>query len=170
MQVYFVDHNNRTTQFTDPRLNSQILTALLQKQQRPATATAAVTNSPPSLPAVSINAPTTVTNTTSVSTPPVSTTSTAVTVSNRSNTQTSESNTRTPRPVIMSVTTVSSPAVIPSTDSTQTESPPNSQESTDFIPKFRRDLASKLKVLRTELTAMQPQSGHCRLEVNIFFD
>lgn len=30
-QVYFVDHNSRTTQFTDPRLNSQILNNILKR-------------------------------------------------------------------------------------------------------------------------------------------
>lgn len=159
-----MDHNNRTTQFTDPRLNSQVLNALLQKQPRPSTATTAVPSSPPSLTTVSVNPSVATTNTTSVATP-VSTISTTVAVNNRNNTQTSESNTRSPRPVIVSSTIVSTPAVIPTTDSTPAESPPNSQESGDFIPKFRRDLASKLKVLKTELLAMQPQSGHCRLEV-----
>lgn len=27
-RIYFVDHNNRTTQFTDPRLNGQVLNAI----------------------------------------------------------------------------------------------------------------------------------------------
>ncbi|KAL1489157.1 hypothetical protein ABEB36_014098 [Hypothenemus hampei] len=36
----------------------------------------------------------------------------------------------------------------------------------EHLPKYRRDLVAKLKVLRAELTAMQPQSGHCRLEVS----
>lgn len=39
-------------------------------------------------------------------------------------------------------------------------------EGNDLLPKYRRDLASKLKMLRTELFALQPQSGHCRLEVS----
>ncbi|XP_044253822.1 E3 ubiquitin-protein ligase SMURF2 [Tribolium madens] len=36
----------------------------------------------------------------------------------------------------------------------------------DHLPKYRRDLVAKLKTLRAELTALQPQSGHCRLEVS----
>lgn len=36
----------------------------------------------------------------------------------------------------------------------------------EHLPKYRRDLVAKLKVLRAELTALQPQSGHCRLEVS----
>lgn len=33
-RVYFVDHNNRTTQFTDPRLNGHIL-QIIRKQAQP---------------------------------------------------------------------------------------------------------------------------------------
>lgn len=36
----------------------------------------------------------------------------------------------------------------------------------EALPKYRRDLVAKQKVLRAELTALQPQSGHCRLEVS----
>ncbi|XP_037944611.1 E3 ubiquitin-protein ligase Smurf1 isoform X2 [Teleopsis dalmanni] len=39
-------------------------------------------------------------------------------------------------------------------------------EGADLLPKYRRDLVGKLRALRTELQAMQPQSGHCRLEVS----
>ena len=34
------------------------------------------------------------------------------------------------------------------------------------LPKYKRDLVAKIKVLRTELSGLQPQSGHCRLEVS----
>lgn len=37
-RVYYVDHNNRTTQFTDPRLNGQIIN-LIRRQNQPATTT-----------------------------------------------------------------------------------------------------------------------------------
>lgn len=36
----------------------------------------------------------------------------------------------------------------------------------DLLPKYRRDLVGKLRALRAELTTLQPQSGHCRLEVS----
>lgn len=36
----------------------------------------------------------------------------------------------------------------------------------ELLPKYRRDLVGKLKALRAELTSLQPQSGHCRLEVS----
>ncbi|XP_037074033.1 LOW QUALITY PROTEIN: E3 ubiquitin-protein ligase SMURF1-like [Pollicipes pollicipes] len=35
----------------------------------------------------------------------------------------------------------------------------------EILPKYRRDLVAKMKVLRAELGTLQPQSGHCRLEV-----
>ena len=35
-----------------------------------------------------------------------------------------------------------------------------------MLPKYKRDLVAKIKVLRQELNALQPQSGHCRLEVS----
>ncbi|RZF41775.1 hypothetical protein LSTR_LSTR012292 [Laodelphax striatellus] len=35
-----------------------------------------------------------------------------------------------------------------------------------MLPKYRRDLVAKQKILRAELTALQPQTGHCRLEVS----
>ena len=33
------------------------------------------------------------------------------------------------------------------------------------LPKSKRDLVAKMKVLRSELSGLQPASGHCRLEV-----
>ena len=36
----------------------------------------------------------------------------------------------------------------------------------DELPQYKRDLVAKMKVLRSELSAMQPPSGHCRLEVS----
>ena len=34
------------------------------------------------------------------------------------------------------------------------------------LPKYKRDLVAKIKVLQAELSALQPASGHCRLEVS----
>ncbi|EDW61048.1 E3 ubiquitin-protein ligase Smurf1 [Drosophila virilis] len=39
-------------------------------------------------------------------------------------------------------------------------------EGADLLPKYRRDLVGKMRALRSELQALQPQSGHCRLEVS----
>ena len=34
------------------------------------------------------------------------------------------------------------------------------------LPKYKRDLIIKLNTLRAELQQLQPQSGHCRIEVS----
>uniref|UniRef100_A0AAX7TYR6 HECT-type E3 ubiquitin transferase n=1 Tax=Astatotilapia calliptera TaxID=8154 RepID=A0AAX7TYR6_ASTCA len=34
------------------------------------------------------------------------------------------------------------------------------------VPKYKRDLVQKLKILRQELSQQQPQAGHCRIEVS----
>lgn len=54
------------------------------------------------------------------------------------------------------------PVVSPSTP------PPAAMEPTDSdaLPKYKRDLAAKARVLRAELQALQPQTGHCRIEVS----
>lgn len=39
-------------------------------------------------------------------------------------------------------------------------------ENEECLPKYKRDLVAKMKVLRSELSSLQPQSGHCRLEVS----
>ena len=40
------------------------------------------------------------------------------------------------------------------------------KENESPLPKYKRDLVQKMKVLRQELQAMQPQAGHCRIEVS----
>uniref|UniRef100_A0A6Q2WRY8 E3 ubiquitin-protein ligase SMURF1 n=1 Tax=Esox lucius TaxID=8010 RepID=A0A6Q2WRY8_ESOLU len=82
-RVYFVDHNNRTTQFTDPRLSSNQLKETQPPQQAPTL----------------------------------------------------------------------SPAQLPEEAECLT------------VPKYKRDLVQKLKILRQELSQQQPQAGHCRIEV-----
>ena len=42
---------------------------------------------------------------------------------------------------------------------------PAALQSLDELPQYKRDLVAKMKVLRLELSALQPPSGHCRLEV-----
>lgn len=38
--------------------------------------------------------------------------------------------------------------------------------SPEILPRYKRDLVAKMKVLRTELSSLQPGSGHCRLELS----
>lgn len=131
LQVYFVDHNNRTTQFTDPRLNAQILSNLLRKHQ--------------------CTAPTTTTSNTA----PVMTSANS---SNTTNVTTSTATTTSPAP--MSPRSRTQPTDVPS------DLPQGLLNDSELLPKYRRDLVGKLRALRAELTALQPQSGHCRLEVS----
>lgn len=42
----------------------------------------------------------------------------------------------------------------------------NNNLDNEVLPKYKRDLVAKIKLLRQELTSQQPQSGHCRLEVS----
>lgn len=61
----------------------------------------------------------------------------------------------------------------PPTEAVQSTSPPSTNPSTnwpadnDVLPKYKRDLAAKARVLRAELQALQPQTGHCRIEVSL---
>lgn len=34
------------------------------------------------------------------------------------------------------------------------------------MPKYKRDLVHKLKILKQEFQSLQPQGGHCRMEVS----
>jgi len=38
--------------------------------------------------------------------------------------------------------------------------------SPDILPRYKRDLVAKMKILKTELNSLQPGSGHCRLELS----
>ncbi|XP_064641714.1 E3 ubiquitin-protein ligase SMURF1-like isoform X4 [Lineus longissimus] len=40
------------------------------------------------------------------------------------------------------------------------------KENESPAPKYKRDLVQKMKILRQELQTLQPQSGHCRIEVS----
>jgi len=93
-----------------------------------------------------------------------------------------------PRPVNPEVSNVRAPHILPnaaalrppitSTPSSSTPTTPLitaskpgrglleiSSCSPDILPRYKRDLVAKMKVLRTELNSLQPGSGHCRLEV-----
>uniref|UniRef100_A0A3B5MBT6 HECT-type E3 ubiquitin transferase n=1 Tax=Xiphophorus couchianus TaxID=32473 RepID=A0A3B5MBT6_9TELE len=84
-RVYFVDHNNRTTQFTDPRLSANLHLNQTKEQVQQA---------------------------------------------------------------------LVSPGQLPEEAECLT------------VPKYKRDLVQKLKILRQELSQQQPQAGHCRIEVS----
>lgn len=125
---YFVNHNNRTTQFTDPRLNGQVLNALRRSAAQNATSGGAQ-------PQVS-NGPTAIIRPNNV-------------IEHRSN-------------------VITNPAVSGGLTSPQQNTIPDLPIGLleGDLPKYRRDLVGKLRALRSELQTLQPQSGHCRLEVS----
>lgn len=99
--------------------------------------------SPTSVPTSSINNSVSVSSERSgVTTTSVSSSNTVVLQNNSTNLQISTSN-NTPGP--------KEPAVI--------------EMDSDCLPKYKRDLVAKMKVLRAELQCLQPQSGHCRLDI-----
>lgn len=165
-RVYYVDHNNRTTQFTDPRLNGQIINLIRRQNQPPTTNLSASTTS------------TTTPGTTAASATTMAgaTTTVATTNSNSttSNTPAAVSNGRGVAPTVAASANASSGAPdgtralqVSSTSSQSVPADlPQGLEGAESLPKYRRDLDVKLRVLRTELQSMQPQSGHCRLEVS----
>ncbi|KAH0508348.1 E3 ubiquitin-protein ligase SMURF2 [Microtus ochrogaster] len=87
-RVYFVDHNNRTTQFTDPRLSANLHLVLNRQNQLK--------------------------------------------------------------------------------DQQQQQVVSLCPDDTECltVPRYKRDLVQKLKILRQELSQQQPQAGHCRIEVS----
>ncbi|XP_047994862.1 E3 ubiquitin-protein ligase SMURF2 [Leguminivora glycinivorella] len=56
------------------------------------------------------------------------------------------------------------PAPEPAATPAPPAAPPS--ETGDELPRYKRDLAAKARVLRAELQALQPQTGHCRIEVS----
>lgn len=46
------------------------------------------------------------------------------------------------------------------------DGPQSIEIDSECLPKYKRDLVGKQKILRTELAVLQPQTGHMRLEVS----
>ena len=42
----------------------------------------------------------------------------------------------------------------------------DNKENDSPLPSYKRDLVQKMKILKQELQVLQPQAGHCRLEVS----
>ncbi|KAG7210586.1 hypothetical protein KM043_012104 [Ampulex compressa] len=140
-RVYFVDHNNRTTQFTDPRLSSQIISNLLNRRQNNSTSNPT-------------NSPIVATNDLVEADTPASPTTPSNVIQQRPRPE-GGSNNNSP--------TLENTA--PQNTQTVSDLPKELMDS-ELLPKYKRDLVAKLKCLRAELNALQPQSGHCRLEVS----
>ncbi|XP_037819070.1 E3 ubiquitin-protein ligase Smurf1 [Lucilia sericata] len=174
-RVYFVDHNNRTTQFTDPRLNGNIL-QLIRRGVVPAptagsggsSSSAGVSNANTSSNSSS--------NTAGVSS---SNNSGSGGVGSGNGSIIQHLSPAASHPLGGSAATPNSlhtphrstagnnSIIIPTEGrAVPADLPQGLLEGADLLPKYRRDLVGKLRALRTELQALQPQSGHCRLEVS----
>lgn len=152
-RVYFVDHNNRTTQFTDPRLNGPILQIIRKQAQPPvgqssssaATASGCSSTALSSLsgagPQVSNGIPPSVAGSSRLNMAPEATASGSNGIP------------------VESTSHRVQPNNIP-------DLPQGLLDGAESLPKYRRDLVGKIRALRVELQALQPQSGHCRLEVS----
>nr|CAD7449556.1 unnamed protein product [Timema bartmani] len=127
-RIYYVDHNNRTTQFTDPRLSATVITSLINKKQ----------TAPP------LVQPSTAAE------PPASTPASPPTEEAQLEPAASEA----------------PPPIEPPIPPPRVGELPKDLLDSESLPKYKRDLVAKQRVLRAELQALQPQSGHCRLEVS----
>lgn len=161
-RVYYVDHNNRTTQFTDPRLSSAIIQRLYKRQNQPQAAgqltpqSAVITNE-----GVIDSVPPNVTTGDNINTTN-NNTNTTLNNTNNSNSRPLQSQLRTPGDgACDDSTSANSAAPVPLTIPVPPTDPDN-----EGLPKYKRDLVAKQRILRAELQALQPQSGHCRLEVS----
>lgn len=157
-RVYYVDHNNRTTQFTDPRLNGQIINQIRRQQNSHPTGAANASSV-----AVASNVAST-----GNSTPSASSVAVAATASTTCAHQQVSNATATTNGVRTGCNAHGAEASRPGAQpqSVPADLPQGLLEGADLLPKYRRDLVGKMRALRTELQTLQPQSGHCRLEVS----
>ncbi|XP_050080068.1 E3 ubiquitin-protein ligase Smurf1 [Anopheles maculipalpis] len=150
-RVYFVDHNNRTTQFTDPRINLHILHML--RRQNSATA------SPPAVTATGSNGCSSVA--------PLSGAGPQVPNGNSGGSNRHAALAEAVNAIANGDAHHHSPRGAAATVSNNIpDLPQGLMDSADLLPKYRRDLVGKIRALRQELQLLQPQSGHCRLEVS----
>ncbi|XP_036332878.1 E3 ubiquitin-protein ligase Smurf1 [Rhagoletis pomonella] len=144
-RVYFVDHNNRTTQFTDPRFNCNIL-QMIRRGTLSSTGNGAGTSA-----VVSTGNGSIVQHLSPTASHPLSGGNGAGANNNGSGVNGGSST-----PHRLANNTAALPADLPQ----------GLLEGAELLPKYRRDLVGKMRALRTELQTLQPQSGHCRLEVS----
>ncbi|EAT37804.1 AAEL010256-PA, partial [Aedes aegypti] len=189
-RVYFVDHNNRTTQFTDPRLNGHIL-QIIRKQAQPPVSQSSSSGSAAS--GCSSTNPVAATALSSLSGagPQVSNNGVLTAVAGSSRLMMPPEATASGSnglPVVC----IGYQRVAESIKNGTLEAPKllifycfnriklkyfrNLHRTEYHLTTFpicrkgcwmyRRDLVGKIRSLRVELQALQPQSGHCRLEVS----
>lgn len=152
-RVYFVDHNNRTTQFTDPRINMHIL-QMIRRQ-----------NSAAASPPPATTATTGTNGCSSVALSPLS--GAGPQVPNGSSGGSSRHAAL--AEAVNAITNGDAHHHSPrgaTVSNNIPDLPQGLMDSADLLPKYRRDLVGKIRALRQELQLLQPQSGHCRLEVS----
>nr|XP_022916768.1 E3 ubiquitin-protein ligase SMURF1 isoform X2 [Onthophagus taurus] len=170
-RMYFVDHNNRTTQFTDPRLNTQILTNIIRTKNHSGTPSNSTPNNS------TANNTTTTNNASLLNNTVIANPNVTNLVNNTNNLQSPPppppggGNNSNPLERVTPNTTVTTNVnnttpMSPRSRPTDSDLPHGLLNDSELLPKYRRDLVGKLKALRAELQALQPQSGHCRLEVS----
>lgn len=148
-RVYFVDHNNRTTQFTDPRLSQSLVLQNLMNSNRNENGRSSHCSTTAASPNNSGGTPITLAGGNSNANSHVSS-------SNNGNSTTNNSSSNSHGSSSSSSATIAPPPVAKE----------NAKDGDSPLPKYKRDLVQKMKALRAELQALQPQSGHCRLEVS----
>lgn len=151
-RVYYVDHNNRTTQFTDPRLNGHIINQMRQHGNNTAApSSSAPTGSSASATASHNGAARIAAGGETFSVPqPQQQQQQPVTA------QTAQQQQQQHQHQLQNASLLPASADLPR----------GLLDGSDLLPKYRRDLVSKMRALRIELLSLQPQSGHCRLEVS----
>ncbi|GFN79785.1 E3 ubiquitin-protein ligase smurf2 [Plakobranchus ocellatus] len=130
-RVYYVDHNNRTTQFTDPRLsqNLHLIQERLQVELREE-------DLGPLPDGWEVRR----------------TTSGRVYYVDHNNRTTQFTDPRLSQNLHLIQERLKNPHA--------------DKENEQPLPKYKRDLVQKMKVLKQEISSLQPQAGHCRLEVS----
>lgn len=186
-RIYFVDHNNRTTQFTDPRLNGHILNIIHRQAASTISQGTTSTSSPAAASAmtsaavggggvVGAHIPQTSTSSGNVVAghgPPLVATgvpSHDLVVSSpihRGSDNFHGHHHQNLHQHHNHLAMTFTPTLTPSSNGHNIPADlPHALLEADLLPKYRRDLVGKLKSLRAELQSFQPQSGHCRLEVS----
>lgn len=169
-RVYFVDHNNRTTQFTDPRLNGQIINMVRRQNQANASNSSCTSSSAAAAAAASTanasNGPATAQSQQHHPSSANSNSNASNGSRSCSSGNTSSTNNSTAANATNSTTASDSPRIPPTNLPVPADLPQSLLESAELLPKYRRDLDVKIRSFRSELQQLQPQSGHCRLEVS----
>ncbi|GAB6031183.1 E3 ubiquitin-protein ligase smurf2, variant 3 [Chamberlinius hualienensis] len=159
-RVYFVDHNNRTTQFTDPRLSQTLILQNLRNSSSSG-------NRSDNQLVVDLNEGT---NRSSHRSENGHQHQQQQQQQNNQHHSTSSNRQSSHHSHLNGTVNLSNGSHSSSNNHQSTSSNINNKDinkdGDSPLPKYKRDLVQKMKTLRAELQSLQPQSGHCRLEVS----